>query len=124
MFALALPFYGISPDLQCEDANGTWKKCDKTQACRAGTVYKIDWESKYTIVNIITELELVCAENYEIGMIGMAAFLGYSISAVFLLPIPDIIGRKPSLIAMSLVSIVTYFLFMFAQSLIQIYLLA
>ena len=96
--------------------------------CHSGSENKFfehqyQWESNNTMSNWITSLNLECNQQSELGMIGSLYFLGFGIGAATLLGLADTKGRRPLLIF----SIVATFFFnlgyLFANSLLEIYIL-
>lgn len=67
--------------------------------------------------------ELICEDGVEVGFIGSFIFIGIIVNSFTIMPIPDIIGRKPVLISASLITTICPFLMLFAGSLTSIYIL-
>ena len=58
-----------------------------------------------------------------IGLIGSIVFIGVIISSFTIMPTPDIFGRKPILLLCSTIWSLSPFLWLFAKSLLSIYIL-
>ena len=92
----SIPFLVKMPDLLCRlDHDSPWERWDEDKACNGyyGD-YKIDYDSKETITNWITSMDLVWAEDYEIGLFGTLYFVGFFVGSAFFLQIADVKGRR------------------------------
>lgn len=69
----------------------------------------------------MTEMNLICEEDYKIGLLGTIIFFGFMLSSVTLMPTADILGRKPVLIATATISTLSVFFLMFVQNMTYVY---
>lgn len=122
-FALAFPFFELVPQLECKAKSGEWVSCSRKEVCSTGGDYRIDWSSKLSVVNIITEMDLVCEEDYKIGLLGSLVFLGFMLSSLTIMPFADIFGRKPILIVTAVVSTGASFMILFVRDMYYLYIL-
>ena len=90
-------------------------------ACTTPSNYRVDWNSRYSIVNLMTENDLICEEDYKIGMLGAVVFFGFVLSAFTIMPLPDILGRKPVLIVTTIISTLMASTFMFLKNINHMY---
>jgi len=90
-------------------------------ACTTPSNYRVDWNSRYSIVNLMTENDLICEEDYKIGMLGAVVFFGFVLSAFTIMPLPDILGRKPVLIVTTIISTLMAITFMFLKNINHMY---
>ena len=120
-FGLAFPFYELIPELECMTTSGVWASWSKEMACTTPSNYRVDWNSRYSIVNLMTENDLICEEDYKIGMLGAVVFFGFVLSAFTIMPLPDILGRKPVLIVTTIISTLMASTFMFLKNINHMY---
>lgn len=66
--------------------------------------YSINWDSEYSLHNWMTDLDLICAEPYLIGMLGAVSFMAFSIGSILITKVIDIHGRRLTLIYASSVT--------------------
>lgn len=92
----SIPFYQLYPDLLCTMNNGTVIKCDHKVACEASLTksYEIDWSAENSVSNWMTDLDLICAKPYSIGLIGFVTFVSFSVGSAIITKITDKKGRK------------------------------
>jgi len=89
-----IPFYFYYPALICEDAKGIKFECDRHRVCQPDIVrYEYDYESEHTLINFMTQLDLVCIEPYYIGLIGTISFVSFATGSILFTKHADIIGR-------------------------------
>lgn len=70
----------------------------------------------------MTDLDLICAEPYSIGLIGAVSFISFSIGSILMSNLIDTYGRKKVIIGSSLVTpIAMVGMLLFARSLGVIY---
>ena len=92
----ALPFLELFPDYICPESQ---PDCGRLDNCRDPLIYPIDWESSRSVNNWVQQLNLQCAEPYQIGMLGSAFFVGMTIFVVIITRLGDVLGRKkPALV--------------------------
>lgn len=60
--------------------------------------YRIDYTSPLSLQNWVQQLNLICATETQIGMLGSVFFAGWTISAVIIPTQADKMGRKPVLL--------------------------
>jgi MFS family permease len=60
--------------------------------------FEIDWSHSYTLKNWMTDLDLVCAEPYEIGLLGTISFLSFSLGSMLVTNLADKNGRKATVL--------------------------
>jgi MFS family permease len=60
--------------------------------------YRIDYTSPLSLHNWVQQLNLICATETQIGMLGSVFFAGWTISAVIIPTQADKMGRKPVLL--------------------------
>lgn len=77
------------------DASSNWFSCDRDTACTA-PIYEIDYSHPDTIVNLITELDILCSGNYHslLATVGAVTLFGFLIGSLVLLPYADSYGRR------------------------------
>lgn len=80
--------------------------CDKEFACNKKQVdsFKIDWSHSYSLHNWMTNLDLICEEPYQIGLIGSVSFISFSIGSLFTSTVADTYGRKKTVLAFGMVT--------------------
>ena len=103
--------------------SGKWASCSKREIWTANVDYRVDWNSEYTINNIMTELDLIWESDFRIGFLGSIVFLGFLLSSFTIMPTPDIFGRKPVLIVTTILSTIAPLLILFVRSLTTVYVL-
>ena len=52
----------------------------------------------------MTQLDLICVEPYLVGMFGAVSFLSFSIGSILITRVIDLYGRRPTILAASLVT--------------------
>ena len=67
-------------------------------ACSRLNEYKINWISERSINNWITQNNLICEDNYEIGEIGAYFLFGTLLGSLLISPLSDIVGRRKVLL--------------------------
>ena len=85
---------------------GVEAPCDTEVACSLlyTDSFRIDWLSKYSFHNWMTNLDLICEEPYKIGMIGVLSFIGFSVGSILITPLSDKFGRRKTLLCVSMVT--------------------
>ena len=96
-----LPFLQLVPPLECyKEVNGTgaflWQDCEPEEACKSHVLMRPVQGHKYHLQNWADNFDLVCASEFETGLIGAAIFAGLLLGALVLSPLSDSIGRKPT----------------------------
>jgi hypothetical protein len=72
----SIPFYQLYPELTCYETTDlgttlTHPSCSRELACSSPSIkYQIDWTADKSIHNWMTDLDLICSSQFEIGMIG------------------------------------------------------
>ena len=83
------------------------QECSVDDACtikKNNGSYKIDWDDQYSLNNWMTQLDLVCAQPYVIGLMGVISFVSFSIGSLLFTNIIDRAGRKYVVLVASLVT--------------------
>jgi MFS family permease len=60
--------------------------------------WKYDFSTENSLVNWITELNLLCVDPYEVGLIGSLHFFGMFAGSILLIHLSDIFGRRLTLL--------------------------
>ena len=114
-YSRLIPFLILMPKLTCSFNEGDdWVACTEIEACAdPHTLYQIDRSAADTIVNFVTELDLVCQSKFGLCVFGSLYFIGYVVGALTFLRLGDIVGRRPVFIvgttAFCFVSVGIYF---------------
>lgn len=119
-----LPFLTQTPSLQWSYDGGTsWEFCNTSEACGedSSMIYKINHNSRETILNWNTEFDLIWADDFKIGLFGSIYFLGFAIGAITLLRLADKYGRKPVLAIWVGVSFINFLGLYLAKNIILVY---
>lgn len=74
LIVFATPFLELVPPLQCLSGD-QWTSCTKEEAWLDGAKYRFVEGDKYTLDNWVDDLDLVCAEEWEIGVIGKQNYI-------------------------------------------------
>ena len=85
--------------------------------------YTYDSSSSSTYNNWITKLGLLCIEDFDLGLFGTFYIAGFVFSALTLLRLGDIFGRKRVLIIGNVVNFTLFILLFFATNVKVIYIL-
>ena len=100
---------------------GKWIHCGKKEILTTNVEYRVNWNSEYSIRNMMTELDLIWEEDYKIGLLGSVVFFGFLISNFTIMPTSDSYEKKPVLIIVTVLSTFSAFLILFTKSLTMIY---
>lgn len=84
-------------------------------------IFRVNWNHEYSIRNLMTDMDLIWAQDYEIGFIGASWVFGFVLTSFTLMQTPDIFGRKPVLFIAGLLSTIFPFLTMFNKNLTTLY---
>lgn len=111
------------PSLICSHDGFSWNECTTSTVCNveSAPMYKFDDSSSFTISNWITNRDLLCISNTQLGLFGSIYMSGYAFGALTILRAGDIYGRKPILILSSASNTIIYFLLCFASDIRVIY---
>ncbi|CAI2363809.1 unnamed protein product [Moneuplotes crassus] len=125
LFPYSIPFLTKVPSLKCMSfTQNTWEGCDKDQACSSQFMdYKINHNSHETVTNWITSMDLLCKEDYVIGLFGSLYFVGFFIGSAFFLRFADLKGRRVMVIIGIIGSVCCGFLIFVINNIILTYLL-
>ena len=82
--------------------------------------YNFDGDRE-TIHNWMTNMDLTCISNIQLGLFGSIYFLGFVFGTMTLLRLGDIIGRKPVVTATSAGLITIFGAFIFVNNLYAVY---
>jgi MFS family permease len=94
LMVFATPFLELIPPLQCNSGED-WFMCEQEQACEPGIEYRTVMDDKYSLINWVPDLDIVCSPQWKVGLLGSAIFSGMFFGALFLSPISDHFGRRP-----------------------------
>lgn len=79
-----IPFYMLYPVLICKKEDGLKFACDHFRACQKDILsYQFDYSHSHTLVNFMTQLDLVCYQPYYIGLLGTISFVSFAIGSLF-----------------------------------------
>ena len=80
-----------------ETGGHDWIKCKREDFCWNGKdiKYKVDWDDDESIHNLISQLNMYCAKDMIIGLIGALFLVGIVIGCSTLTRMGDVYGRKP-----------------------------
>ena len=82
-------------ELNSSNISNAWYTCEREESCRAGVDYAYDDGDGSSVKNWVTNMDLICAEEYEIGLFGSLYFVGFTLGFIFLVPAIDSFGRRP-----------------------------
>ena len=83
--------------------------------------WRIEWTSKYSISNWITDMQLHCEPKWKIGLLGFLLFLGKLIGSIFINPLGDIWGRSITYRLSMTLSILSNLLLVIAKDIYVLY---
>ncbi|CAI2364767.1 unnamed protein product [Moneuplotes crassus] len=98
-FIHTMPFLEKYPSLVCQHEDGKMYFCEKKDICSNGELipgkkWGIDDHDDQTLThNWITQMNLYCESNFNIGLLGSVYFVGFVLSG-FILMLADVYGRK------------------------------
>eukprot|EP00347_Sterkiella_histriomuscorum_P023726 403333595 len=127
-------FLTLMPDYLCnDDGLSTPYHCQKAQTCTYPNQdmlsmsdiqntpgFTINWNNQTSLYNLVEELNLRCAENWEIGFLGSCYFMGAVFGNLFLSRLGDTIGRISMIRVGISLSMIIYVLFLFLSTSIVI----
>lgn len=89
-----IPFYMYYPAIVCKTIDGLSFACDRLRACQPDiSSYSFNYSNPNTLINFMTELNLVCYEPYYIGLLGTVSFISFAVGSFFFTKQADIFGR-------------------------------
>ena len=94
IMVFSVPFLELIPPLEW-NIDGTWLPWAEEIACLDIIEYRMVSEDRYSLNNWVVDLDLICRDEHEVGVIGAAIFAGMFVGALCLSPISDTFGRKP-----------------------------
>jgi len=80
----------------------------------------VDWTSKNSLHNWITELKLICSNKYDVAFIGSSYFLGMVISILVFPRLSDMYGRIKILYGMLAFGLISYIGILFFSTSLRI----
>lgn len=97
-FLYSLPYFEKQPQLQCKSTSSQtdWVDCTQSVACNPSLtyVYRADPDAVDTMNNWVTQMDLYCTNEFDMGLIG-SSFLAGCFAGSFILPrLADIVGRR------------------------------
>lgn len=96
--------------------------CEERESLTGEITYEVDWESKLSLHNWMTDLSLECESKFNIALIGGISFLSFSVGSIVLTRAIDKRGRRQILLFASVFTILgVVVLLFFANSLFFIY---
>ena len=129
-FALALSFaangyinYQFSylellPQVTCAEV----EDCTWDQICTDNLEYSIDYtNSRTSLHNWVEQLDLYCATDQQIGWIAGAWSLGWAVALLFIPTAAEVYGRKPIVVASSLMVAISILCTFFVRKLGKMY---
>ena len=86
----------LSPKYQCLSAKSEeYQKCTANEYCMLPPEQRmIDWTDAESLHNWVERLDLDCDPHANVGMVGSAYFIGYSLSCMIAPRIADLYGRR------------------------------
>jgi len=91
-----------TPALLCyPEGSNELETCSREVACESPDSFKIDYDDHFTIRNFITDMDLICVENYSffVSNFGVLLLLGIVLGCIAILPLADIYGRRKMLLS-------------------------
>ena len=94
-----LGFLELMPQFDCTYPNGTVVyDCVKEQICQGQKTAQLDYVVNYTnatsLHNWVEQYDLVCTDDFQIGLIGSMFFVGWCVTLLIVPLISDKKGRK------------------------------
>jgi MFS family permease len=118
-FLYSLPYFQKKPDFECL-IGAEWQSCSKDDACTSDSDFRTSTQS---LENWVTQMDLFCASETQIGLLG-SSFIGGCFFGSFILPHQaDIHGRKPLFLIGLLIHTAVVLLSLFCYSLTEAYVL-
>ena len=87
----AFPFFELFPEYSCPASK---PDCTYQDNCRDPFLYPVDETATRSLDNWVGQLNLQCAEPYQIGLIGSMYFVGVTALGLFVSRAGDVWGRK------------------------------
>jgi MFS family permease len=87
----ALPFFELQPEFICPASK---PDCGPEDHCKDPKLYPINWDATRSLHNWVEQLNLTCADSYQIGLLGSSFFAGMTVLVVIVTRLGDVIGRK------------------------------
>ena len=121
-----LALFEMQPEYLCYGSDGILFNCDRAQACAVGSegmpTVEIDFNSEFSLYNMIDQYKLHCSDSFTIGFIGTAYYLGQIICCLTASKLGDIHGRKYVSVVSSFSSIVAISLLIVSDKILVLYL--
>jgi len=95
IFLLCLPMFTSYPKYLCQfPGEQGLVSCTHDDFChKPDVLWQVDWDNEDTIDNMIHELQLDCASNLEIGLVGSLFFGSFVIGSIAIADYGDRYGR-------------------------------
>ena len=109
LFVYGFGFFELMPQLKCnhELYGISIEQCVRERVCNKEILnYTIDYSHEFTIDNWVTDYNLLCVTNSEIGLFGSLLLAGFFFGSVFFVRLGDHLGRLPVILGSTLISTV------------------
>jgi MFS family permease len=106
-FLYAFSFLEHRPKYQClYDGSSQWEACPTSAFCaegepikgasmyKSGVQWRVNYEDRDSIHNLIEQLDFHCQPDYKIGLMGSSFLFGMVIGCLTLARMGDLYGRK------------------------------
>lgn len=117
-----LAFLNLVPDYKCIDVNRVARSCPQSDTCLPQfnrdlsqfgehdqvSGYLTDGTSQLVLRNWMQDLDLRCAQKWEIGLFGSLFFIGNLFGSIFLSNFGDTVGRIPLMKVSQFITFICY----------------